>query len=336
MMRAAVFHEVGKPLSIETVPDPAPGLGEIVIEVSHAGICGSDLHWTETPGILTAGRILGHEFAGTVVDNNGTSISAGSRVTALPIFPCWQCEECAHGHIYHCSAARVVGLERDGALAKAMAVDSRLVQRLPDGISFEEGALIEPLAVGHHTISHARELRGAKVLILGAGPIGLSALLFALHGGAKKIASSDPGIGRRQMALELGAHVALDPSNENVGIRFAELFGGPPDIVVECVGYPGMLGEAIRLVRKRGQILSAGGSYQPDTFTPIDALVKEISIEFSLAYELSDFAAVIDALSCNKIAAQPLITDRITLDQLPDRFEALRKPSKTCKLLIEI
>ncbi|MGE4429698.1 MAG: zinc-binding dehydrogenase [Sphingobium sp.] len=335
-MRAAIFQEVGKPLSIETMPDPTPGAGEVVVEVSRAGICGSDLHWTETPGILTSGRILGHEFSGTIVDSNGSALAAGTRVTALPIHPCWQCAECSEGHVYHCSGQQVIGLQRDGALARTMVVDSRLVQRLPDGVGFEEGALVEPLAVGHHTISHARRLRGANVLILGVGPIGLSALLFALHGGAGRVIVSDPSPGRRQMAIDLGAHAALDAGEEDVAARFAALCGDPPDIVVECVGYPGMLGEAIRLVRKRGQILSAGGSYLADSFLPIDALVKEISIDFSLAYEVSDFAAVIDAIATHQVKPQPLITDRITLDDLPQRFEALRKPSTTCKLLIEI
>lgn len=335
-MRAAVFHEVGKPLSIETVPDPVPNPGEVVLELSQAGICGSDLHWTETPGLLDAGRILGHEFSGTVVDPNGSAFRAGTRVTALPIHPCWTCADCAEGHIYHCSGQQVIGLQRDGALAQTMTVDSRLIQVLPDGVGFEEGALIEPLAVGHHTISRARKLSGANVLILGAGPIGLSALIFALHGGARRVLVSDPSPGRRQMASDLGAHATVNPKEQAIDAHCAALFDASPDIVVECVGYPGMLEEAIRLVRKRGQIISAGGSYLPDSFTPIDALVKEISIDFSLAYEVSDFAAVIDAIATNRIRPQPLITDRITLDQLPERFEALRKPSTTCKLLIAI
>ncbi|WP_156843146.1 zinc-dependent alcohol dehydrogenase [Novosphingobium aquimarinum] len=335
-MRAAVFQDVGIPLSIETVPDPVPDEGEVVIEIVRAGICGSDLHWTETPGILPSGRILGHEFCGTVVDPNGSAIVAGTRVTALPIHPCWHCADCEQGHIYHCSGQQVIGLQRDGALAKFMVADARLIQMLPDGVGFEEGALVEPLAVGHHTIGHARQLKGANVLILGAGPIGLAALLFALHGGAAKVMSSDPSPGRRQMAIDMGAHGAINPKEEDVEARFAALCGTPPDIVVECVGYPGMLGEAIRLVRKCGQILSAGGSYLADSFVPIDALVKEISIDFSLAYEVADFAAVIDAIATNQVKPQPLITDRISLDDLPEKFEALRKPSTTCKLLIEI
>ena len=335
-MRAAVFHEVGKPLSIETVPDTLPRAGEIVIEVARAGICGSDLHWTETPGLVAGGRILGHEFSGTVVDSNGSPIATGTRVTALPILPCWHCADCAEGHVYHCPDHQVVGFQRDGALANTVAVDSRLVQRLPDGVGFEEATLVEPLAVGYHAIGHAKRLKGTRVLVLGAGPIGLSALIFALHGGAAHVVASDPSPGRRAMAMELGAHAAFDPQTENVAARFSETCGGPPDIVVECVGYPGMLGEAIGLVRKRGQIISAGGSYLADSFAPIDALIKEISIDFTLAYEAQDFAAVIDAIATNRVKPRPLVTDRITLDALPERFEALRKPSGTCKLLIEI
>lgn len=335
-MRAAVFHGVGQPLSIESVPDPAPRAGELIMAVARAGICGSDLHWSETPGILQPGIILGHEFAGTVVDANGSGIPVDTRITALPTYPCWQCDECRNGHLFHCAGAVGIGIMRDGAFAQGMAVDARLVQQLPAGVTFEEGALIEPLAVGYRTVSHARNLRGARVLVLGAGPIGSAVILFAVLGGAAKVVASDPSPGRRAMATELGAHASINPREEDVAARFADICGGPPDIVIECVGYPGMLPETIRLVKTHGQIISAGGSYQPDTFTPIDALVKELAINFSLAYEVSDFEAVTDALARHNINPHPLITDRISLDELPERFEALRKPSTQCKVIVEV
>ena len=335
-MRAAVFHEVGSPLSIETVPDPRPETGQVIIEVSHCGICGSDLHWTETDGMVPPGMILGHEFAGTIADANSTSLSVGTRVTALPICPCWNCHECRDGHLFHCTNPVYIGLATPGAYAHALAVDAKLVQPLPAGIDFPEGALIEPLAVGYRTVSHAREIQGANVLVLGAGPIGLGVSLFAGLSGARKVVSSEPSDGRRRMALTVGASAAINPREEDVAARFAEICGGPPDIVIECVGISGTFTEATRLVRHRGQVISAGGSYNVEDFLPIDALMKELTVNFSLAYEITDFEAVIDTVAREGISPQPLITDTISLDELPVKFEALRRPSTQCKVLVEM
>jgi (R,R)-butanediol dehydrogenase/meso-butanediol dehydrogenase/diacetyl reductase len=335
-VRAAVFHEVGQPLSIENVPDPAPGAGEIVIEVRRSGICGSDLHWTQTPGIVAPGMILGHEFSGVVVDANGSGHGVGSKVTALPIFPCWSCSECAEGHIFHCTTPAVVGLTRPGAFARALSVDARLVQELPAGVDFSEGALIEPLAVGYRTVSQARAIKGAKVIVMGAGPIGSAVILFAVLGGASIVVASEPSAGRRKMAMELGATAAFDPGERDVRAQFVEAYGAPPDLVFECVGVPGVIPEAIRLVRSRGQIVSAGGCYTMESFLPIDALTKELTVSFSCAYEVSDFEAVTDALARERISPRPLVTDVITLDELPRKFEQLRRPSTQCKVLVNI
>jgi (R,R)-butanediol dehydrogenase/meso-butanediol dehydrogenase/diacetyl reductase len=335
-MRAAVFNEIGRPLSIETVPDPVPEPGQVVIEVAHAGICGSDLHWTETPGVLEPGTILGHEFCGTIVDANRTQHRVGTRVTALPIHPCWNCAECAGGHLFHCASQKIVGFHRPGAFADALTVDARLVQPLPAGVDFREGALIEPLAVGYRTMSHARNPKGANVLVLGAGPIGSAVLLFAALSGARAVVVSEPSTGRQRMAMALGATGTIDPRGEDVRSRFIELCGAPPDIVVECVGIAGMTAEAVKLVRSRGQIISAGGCYAPDTFLPIEALLKELVINYSLAYEVADFEAVINGLAREGIKPEPLITDVTTLDELPASFEALRRPQNQCKVLVAI
>jgi (R,R)-butanediol dehydrogenase / meso-butanediol dehydrogenase / diacetyl reductase len=335
-MRAAVFQEIGKPLAIQTVPDPVPAAGQVVIEVAYAGICGSDLHWTETPGLLKPGTILGHEFCGTIAESNGTNYRAGERVTALPIHPCWHCPECEGGHVFHCPSQGNIGLNRPGAFARALPVDARLIQILPAGVSFHDGALVEPLAVGYRTVGHARQLKGASVLVMGAGPIGLAVTLFAIRLGAGKVVVSEPSAGRQQMALAIGATAVIDPRTDDVLARFIAICEMPPDIVVECVGVPGVIAEAVRLVRHRGQIISAGGCYATDSFLPIDALTKELAINFSCAYEVTDFEAVIDTLAHEGIDPEPLITDMITLDELPASFEALRRPQGQCKVLVQV
>ncbi|WP_156843144.1 zinc-binding dehydrogenase [Novosphingobium aquimarinum] len=335
-MRAAVFHGVGLPLAIEQVADPEPKTGQILIEVSHCGICGSDLHMTERNGLAKAGAVLGHEFAGVVVEGGSGRFQSGTRVTALPLMPCWACSECKDGHLFHCTQPQLVGVTANGAYAQAVVVDERLVQPLPAGVSFEDGALVEPLAVGRRMVGLAEGLKDANILIQGGGPVGVAGLIFARLGGASRIIVSEINEARRAKALELGADGVIDPSKEDLAARAAALCGERPDIVFECVGRPGMFADAVASVRPRGQIVSAGASFQYDGFVPIDALVKEITIRFSAGYTLTDFDAITTAMAQGQIEGERLVTGRISLDVLPDTFESLRLPSGHCKVIVDL
>lgn len=339
-MRAAIFHQAGQPLGIETVPDPTPRADEVVIAVSHAGICGSDLHVTQYPGITADGVILGHEFAGTIVAL-GREVAGdwnlGDRVTALPLFPCHDCEACAADLPALCPNGRWMGnyLEAPGAYAEFVAARGRLLQRLPDGVSDIEGAMIEPLAVGHHIVSRAELSRGAAVLVMGGGPIGAAVALFARAAGAKHVIVSEPAAARRARCLDLGATAAINPLEEDVAARFAVLTGHAADMVIECVGVPGMLEQALRLVRTRGRVIVAGVVFSEDSFTPLTALGKEASIIFSSGYAEKDFAAVIDAVANRKVDVAPMHTATVGFDRLPETFEALRGNPAQCKVLID-
>lgn len=323
-------------MTIEQVADPRPKAGQIIVEVSHCGICGSDLHMTEEGGRVPAGSILGHEFSGVIVDANGTGLPGGARVTALPLFPCWTCKECESGRLFHCASPVVIGVGANGAYAEAIAVDARLTQILPAGVGFQDGALVEPLAVGRRMVSIAQGLKGADALILGGGPVGIAGLVSARMAGARRIVVSEPNAARRAKAMELGADAAVDPSSEDVAARFHALCGGQPHVVFECVGRPGLFAEAIKAVRPRGQIVSAGASFQYDGFVPIEAVVKEVTIRFSAGYTLEDFAAITDALARGEIEGERLVTQMVALSQLPESFEALRGPTDHCKVIVDI
>jgi len=338
-MRAAIFQGVGKPLSIENVPDPTPDADQVILAVENAGICGSDLHVTEhahTP----SGLILGHEFAGTIaaVGSNVTGWKAGDRVTALPLNACNSCDACDSGLPALCSANLFTGcyLNAQGAYAQYVAARAPMLQRLPDGVNFEEGALVEPLAVGHHIVSMADMPRGASVLILGGGPIGAAVALFARHAGARHVVVSEMSENRRARAAELGATATIDPNAEDLLDAYRKATGeARPRFVFECVGIPGMLRQAVDLASVRGRVVVAGVVIQEDVIAPIVALGKEVTIQFSQAYTEQDFAAVIDAIARRDIDPRPMHTATVTLDELPEAFEALRKPTTQCKILIK-
>ncbi|MCK0532567.1 zinc-dependent alcohol dehydrogenase [Sphingobium agri] len=338
-MRAAIFEGVGKPLSIQTVDDPTPAPDQVILTVENAGICGSDLHMTEgahTP----AGLILGHEFAGTI-SAVGSAVKGwrpGDRVTALPLNACNSCNTCDQGLPALCSQNLFTGcfLTAQGAYAQYVAARGSMLQRLPDGVSFAEGAMVEPLAVGHHIVGMAELPRGASVLVLGGGPIGAAVTLFARHAGARHVVVSEMSDVRRNRVLEVGATAVIDPAQEDVLEAFRKDTGeARPAVVFECVGLPGMIRQAVDLAAVRGCVVVAGVVFQEDSFAPIVAMGKEVTIRFSQAYTESDFAAVIDALARGEVEPRPLHTSTVSLDELPAAFEALRKPTDQCKVLIK-
>ena len=338
-MRAAIFHEPGRPLSIETIADPRPAADQILIDVAHTGICGSDLHITQY-GLIPNGTVLGHEFAGTIAEIGGAvggSWKIGDRVTALPLEGCNHCEACDEGLPALCSAAVFTGtaLAKPGAYAQYVVAKGAMVQRLPQGVTFADGAMVEPLAVAHHAVERAQIAVGAPVLVIGAGPIGAGVALFARHAGARHVIVSERAPERRRRVLELGATAVIDPTTETVAERFAAIAGSAPQIVFECVGNAGVIQHALELTGRRGRVVVAGVCFSEDKFMPVAALMKEISIVFSQCYTERNFAAVIDAIARGAVNPRPMHTRTVGFEALPKAFEDLRSAPDQCKVLID-
>jgi (R,R)-butanediol dehydrogenase/meso-butanediol dehydrogenase/diacetyl reductase len=338
-MRAALFQAAGRPLSIEHISDPTPLPDQILIEVTRAGICGSDLHMSEF-GAVPAGTVFGHEFAGTIAAL-GSAVRGdwhlGERVTALPVQACSSCEACGAGLPALCAHGRFTGtnLEFPGAYAEYVAARAGMVQRLPAGVSFEAGALVEPLAVAHHAVELARVARGDTVLVIGAGPIGAGVVLFARSAGARHVIVSERSPERRGIALALGATAVIDPQTQDVAAHFAELAGARPQVVFECVGAPGLVQQAIELAGVRGRVLVAGVCFAQDRISPLTALMKEVNVQFSQCYTEANFAAVIAAVARGEVAPLPMHTDTVGFAALPAAFEALRQNPRGCKVLLD-
>ncbi|HEY2809005.1 MAG TPA: alcohol dehydrogenase catalytic domain-containing protein [Steroidobacteraceae bacterium] len=338
-MRAAIFRASGRPLSIEQVPDPRPASDQIIVEVARSGICGSDLHVTEH-GVIPPGVILGHEFAGTIVEL-GSKVAGdwrvGDRVTALPVQACRECDACAAGLPALCRSGRFTGmtLEYPGAYAQYTAARASMLQRLPTGVAFTVGALVEPLAVAHHAVELARIAPGDSVLVIGAGPIGAGVTLFARLAGARHVLVSEPAAARREIAAALGATALIDPASEDVAARCAALSGAPPQVVIECVGNPGLLQQALELAGIRGRVVIAGVCFAEDRIVPVVALMKEVSVQFSQCYTERNFEAVITAIARGEARPAPMHSQTIGLGELPERFEALRRSPRDCKVLID-
>jgi (R,R)-butanediol dehydrogenase/meso-butanediol dehydrogenase/diacetyl reductase len=208
--------------------------------------------------------------------------------------------------------------------------------RLPAAVDFRAGALVEPLAVGLHAVHEARLEPGANVLVLGAGPIGLATALWARFFGARTVMVSEKAPGRRALAERFGATHVIDPAQEIPGAAFTKAAGGPPDVIFECVGVPGMIQQCVLLAPPRGRIVVVGVCIQPDTIFPMFAIVKEISLRFVVGYRRQDFQLTLDMLAAERIAGAPMITDVVDLAKLPAAFEALKQPTTQCKVMLEL
>lgn len=339
-MRAAVFRGPGQALEIERIATPDPGPHQLILRVRACGVCGSDLHMTEAHSSLAlpAGAIMGHEFAGEVAAV-GTALQGrfreGDRLAGFP-YLCG-CENPCADPGYNgdrCPTGLPIGLgQHHGAFADYVRIGGTGAHRLPDCVSFEEGALVEPLAVGLHAVEKGRVARGDTVLIVGAGPVGLAIALWCRFSGARHVIVSERAPARRALAETLGASDILDPAQPLMP-QVQAVAGKGPDIIFECVGVPGMIDEMLRIAPRGARIVVAGLCQGLDTITPLRGMMKELTLQFVVAYTSREFAMVIDMIARDRIDALALITDRITLDQLPDAFERLRTPNGQCKLMV--
>lgn len=340
-MRAAVFKEMGKPLAIEAIADLEPGPSQLILKVKNCGICGSDLHMTEPSSVmpLPPGSVMGHEFAGEVVEV-GSAVKhlwrPGDRVAGFPFMCCGEVSPCANfGGRGVCGKGISIGLgQSHGAYAEYVKIGGWSGHRLPDSVSFREGALVEPLAVGLHAVDKAKMQRGATVLVIGAGPVGLAVMLWANFLGARHVIVSERAEVRRAAAAKFGATDAIDP-NQPLTPQVEKIAGTGPDIIFECVGAPGLINATMMDAPRGARIVIAGVCQQPDTIMPLMGIMKELELQFVLGYRPEDFDYVIQMIASDRVDVSHMITDIVDLDGLPSAFEALRKPTRQCKVMLE-
>ncbi|NBC36717.1 alcohol dehydrogenase catalytic domain-containing protein [Novosphingobium sp. FSY-8] len=331
-MRAVVMQGLHRPLTVDTLPDPTPGEGEVVVSVGRCGICGSDLHMTEDPAYgAGAGTVLGHEFAGEVValGRGVEGLKLGDRVAVSPLKSCGHCDYCRRGEVQWCAH---FGLQGGGYAEYATTRPNQCV-RLPDSASLDDGAIIEPLAVALHGVNLSGMKAGDRVLVLGAGPIGLAVAFWARRRGARAVVVQDLSLYQQERALAMGATGYVADREDPVGAAIRAM-GGPADVVFECVGVPGLIQQAVAQVANRGRIVLLGLCTRPDSLNTFAMLQKEVTLITSAFFLQQEYEAALDALASGAAEPRHLVTDTISLDATPDRFEALRKRTHDCKVLI--
>jgi len=336
-MKAAVFKQKNQ-MAVIDVPKPTPGAGEVVLKVHACGICGSDLHAVQYGTGLPADTVMGHEFCGEIheIGVGVSGYSIGERVTSLPYISCGECEDCRAGEGMRCNKIRGLGLgQMPGAYAEFVTCGAKSLLKLPDNVTSREGALVEPVSVGLHGVNRSGLKPGASCIVLGAGPIGLSTLLWCKAKGAKTVVVSELAERRYELAYTLGASAVVNPNQESPAHKIRELTGEPPSLIFECIGVKSILESAIEMAAPRAHIVVLGVCMEPDMIMPIHCILKELRLDFVLAYNLAEFQETIDALASGRINAAPMITDVIGVEAVPAMFETLRTPTAQAKVIVE-
>jgi (R,R)-butanediol dehydrogenase/meso-butanediol dehydrogenase/diacetyl reductase len=330
-MKAVTFQALHTPLAFETLPDPTPDAGEVVVKVGRCGICGSDLHMTEDAAYgCKHGDVLGHEFAGEVVATGREveDLRTGDLVSVIPLVSCGACEHCRKGEVQWCAR---FGLQGGGYAEYALTRPNQCV-KLPAGLSLADGAIVEPLAVALHGVNLSGLKAGDKALVLGAGPIGLAVAFWAKRLGAR-VAVQDIADFQRDRALGMGADVFVVDPADPVGSAEQSL-GGKADVVFECVGIPGLIDQAVKQVRNRGAVLLLGLCTRPDPINSFAMLSKEVRLVTSAFFTVPEYQASLDALAAGAMEPRLLVTDTISLADTPEVFESLKRRTSQCKVLI--
>ncbi|MCB2066323.1 MAG: alcohol dehydrogenase catalytic domain-containing protein [Erythrobacter sp.] len=331
-MKAVTFQGLHTPLAFEEIPDPTPGEGELVVEVGRCGICGSDLHMTEDAAYgCQKGDVLGHEFAGEVValGKSTGGHKVGDLVSVIPLKSCGTCEHCRKGEVQWCSS---FGLQGGGYAQYAVTRPNQCVP-LPSGLSLADGAIIEPLAVALHGVNLSGMQPGDKVLVLGAGPIGLAAAFWAKRAGASRVAVQDIATFQQDRALGMGADVFVVDPADPIGSAERAL-GGKADVVIECVGVPGLIDQAVSQVRNRGTILLLGLCTKPDVLHTFPMLSKEVRLITSAFFTVPEYEAALAALEAGAAEPRVMVTETISLTDTPQVYESLKRRTEQCKVLI--
>jgi 2-desacetyl-2-hydroxyethyl bacteriochlorophyllide A dehydrogenase len=340
-MKAAVFRGV-EDVRVEEVPDLEAGPDEIVVEVSVCGICGSDLHTYLHGSFVEPGQVMGHEFAGRVVEAGpgAQGLEVGDRVTAIPIVPCGECARCEEGRYNLCGVAWTTGLAygRPGAFAERIRIPNSIagenVFKLNDDIDDEAGATVEPLAVAVHAVKLADGVEGGTALVLGLGTIGQQVVQVLRARGADRVIGVDLSQLRLDAARELGAD-AVDGSpgiQEALAATLAE--GEEIDLVFECSGVPALAAAAIDAIRAGGTIVVLALYDDPVSFNPTALVQKEVRLQGSIAYTSEDFTTAIELLRTGAARADTLITQRERLDDVADAFKVQLEKDRSLKVLV--
>lgn len=299
-------------IEFREVPTPKPQPGEVLVKIQKIGVCGSDIHVYHGEHPFTKYPVTqGHEVSGEIaaLGEGVAGFVLGQKVTIQPQVVCGKCWPCRHGKYNLCEELKVMGFQTTGVASHYFAVDAKKVTPLPESMSFDEGAMIEPLAVAVHAVRQAGDVEGKDICVLGAGPIGILVAQVAKGLGARKVMITDVSEIRLEKAKECGADVCVNTRENDFAQAFIQCFGpDKADVIYDCAGNNVTMGQAIANARKGSTILLvAVFAIRGD----IDLAVlndHELDLNTSMMYRNENYLTAIDLVNQGKVQLKPLIS----------------------------
>ena len=357
-MRAAVFRQGS--IVVDTLPDPVPAEGQVLVRTCVCGICGSDLHAAKHPrqfadlGKRTGNRVamdadrdvvFGHEFCCEVVEygpRTPVRLAPGTLVCSMPMTLAGE-------------TVQGIGYSNDipGGFAQYMPLADRMLLPVTNGLPASSAALTEPIAVGWHAVQNARLAPEDVPLVVGCGPVGLAVIAGLVIKNVHPIIAADYSPTRRALALKMGADIAIDPAAASPyeawgraatpagynGSRYAQMFGLSPKlkpaVIFECVGVPGVIQQVMAGASAAARIVVVGVCMEEDRIEPFFGIVKQLNVQFVLAYTAQEFAESLHHIAEGLVDVTPLITGTVDLDGVNRAFAELANPEAHAKVLVD-
>jgi threonine dehydrogenase-like Zn-dependent dehydrogenase len=341
-MRAAIAR--GTALRVDDVPDPVPGPGEALVAVKACGICGSDLHALQFGDALVEAAkeigapltfdpqrdfVMGHEFCAEVLElgpeTDGVLVAPGDLVTSFPvaITPTGVEPVGAYSNVYN------------GGYAELMRLTAGVCLKVPNGLDHRRAALTEPMAVGRHAVVRSEITPNESAVVLGAGPVGLAVVAELGRIGVETIVVSDYSPRRRAVAGAMGATETVDPAADEPLEVWQRVDGRRSIVVFDAIGVPGTLSLATRVAPAGSKVCVVGSCMETDTFRPLVAQTKQLTIVYSFAYDPFEFADTLRVIAEGEVDVAPMITGTCGIDGVPAAFDALGRPEEHVKILVE-
>lgn len=328
-------------IEFRELPVPQPQEGQVLIKIKKIGVCGSDIHVYHGKHPFTTYPVTqGHEVSGEIagLGEGAAKFKIGQKVTIEPQVVCGKCYPCRHGQYNLCEALKVMGFQTTGTASEYFAVDETKVTLLPESMSFDEGAMIEPLAVAVHAVKRSGDINGKKIVVLGAGPIGNLVAQAAKGMGAESVMITDVSDFRLELAKRCGVDFAVNTSAENFGCAMTEAFGSDKaDIIYDCAGNDITMGQAIKYARKGSTIILVAvyaGIAKVDLAVLND---HELDLNTTMMYRHEDYVDAIKLVENKKILLEPLMSKTFAFKDYLAAYKYIDENRETSmKVLIDV
>jgi len=339
-MQQAIMINPGK-IEFQEIPRPKLQPNEVLIQVKRIGVCGSDIHVYHGLHPYTSYPVVqGHEVSGVIaeVGQDVKDLAQADKVVFMPQVTCGECYPCRHGMYHICDNLKVMGFQTNGAAQEYFPVRAEMVLKLPESISIDQAAMIEPVSVAVHALSRSGSVAGLNVLVLGAGTIGNLVAQVASASGAKKVLITDVSEYKLQKARQCGLEYVVNPQQEDLGKAILNTFGpDKADLILECVGVQDTITQAIANARKGSTIIVVGVfGKKPEVDLGL-VQDRELSLIGTLMYQKRDYERAIALVSNGKLCLDQMITHRFAFRDYLEAYEAIESSGgKYMKVMIDL